>query len=447
MTVTRFAPSPTGLLHVGNLRTALFNWLIARKAGGTFILRIDDTDDERSREEYVDQIRRDLEWLGLEWDREERQSRRLDRYETAADTLRIINRLYDCYETSVELDLRRKKQLNMGRPPVYDRAALALTEEQKAALASERTPHWRFLLDQTRITWEDMILGPQSIDSASLSDPVLIRGDGRFLYTLCSVVDDLEMGVTDVVRGADHVTNTATQTQIIAALGGRAPRFGHHSLLTGPGGASLSKRLGVLSLKEMREQGVEPMALLSHLARIGSSAPVEPRVSLGEIIEGFDIGQFGAAPTSFDPADLFAMTEKVLKITPYGEIAGRLGESVGVSGESEGLLGESFWLAVRENLATLADAREWWEICQGRATPLIEPEDAAFVREALALLPPQPWDGGSWKAWTDAVKAATGRKGRALFQPLRKALTGRDSGPDMSALMPLFPDGYMKEFA
>ncbi len=439
MTVTRFAPSPTGLLHVGNLRTALFNWLIARKAEGTFILRIDDTDDDRSREEFVDQIRRDLEWLGLTWDREERQSLRLDRYEAAADILRRDNRLYDCFETPTELNLRRRTQLAAGRPPVYDRAALQLSEEDKAALREIRAPHWRFLLDQQRIDWVDGILGPRSVDAASLSDPVLIREDGRFLYTLCSVVDDLEMGMTDVVRGADHVTNTATQIQIIAALGGAAPRFAHHSLLTGPDGASLSKREGARSLKDLRDGGFEPMALISHLARIGSSAPVEPRASLSEVIEGFDLGQFGAAPTVFDAENLSAMNQKVLRVAPFAEVADRLA-TLGVGG------GEAFWLAVRENVGTLAEARDWWDIVQGRAAPEIDGEDADFIRAALRLLPQQPWDGESWKAWTGAVKAATGRKGRALFMPLRKALTGRESGPDMAVLMPLFPNGYMKDF-
>ena len=272
MTVTRFAPSPTGHIHVGNLRTALFNYLIARKAGGTFILRIDDTDPERSKEEYVDGIKRDLEWLGLTWDRIERQSERLDRYHAAADQLREIGRFYEAWETPTELDLKRKKQLNMGKPPVYDRAALALSDDEKAALRAERGDGvWRFKLDQERIEWTDGILGDISIDAASVSDPVLIRGDGQILYTLASVVDDTEMGVTHVVRGSDHVTNTATQIQIINALGGTVPSFAHHSLLTGPQGESLSKRLGVLSIRDLRESGIEPEALLSLMARLGSS--------------------------------------------------------------------------------------------------------------------------------------------------------------------------------
>ncbi|HSG33650.1 MAG TPA: glutamate--tRNA ligase, partial [Sphingomonadaceae bacterium] len=280
MTVTRFAPSPTGFLHIGNLRAALFNWLIARKAGGTFILRLDDTDPERSKEEYADAIKEDLEWLGLTWDRTERQSDRLDRYAEASDRLRGMGRFYEAWETPTELDLKRKKLLNMGRPPVYDRAALALSEDERAALRAERGEGvWRFKLDHERIEWDDGILGPVSIDAASVSDPVLIRQDGQVLYTLASVVDDIDMGVTDVVRGSDHVTNTATQIQIIGALGGSVPEFAHHSLLTGPQGEALSKRLKVLSLRQLRERGVEPMALLSLLARIGSADPVELRGS------------------------------------------------------------------------------------------------------------------------------------------------------------------------
>ena len=287
--VTRFAPSPTGYLHIGNLRTALFNWLIARKAGGTFILRLDDTDPERSKPQYADQIQRDLEWLGLTWDRIETQSSRLDRYNAAADELRAAGRFYECFETPTELDLKRKKQLNMRKPPVYDRSALNLTDAERDTLRAERPGHWRFKLDRERINWKDGILGDLSIDAASVSDPVLIRGDGQFLYTLASVCDDVDFGITHVVRGSDHVTNTATQIQIIEALGGTVPSFAHHSLLTGPQGEGLSKRFRTLALKDLREQGVEPMALLSHLARLGSSAPMDLRQAMADLIEGFDI--------------------------------------------------------------------------------------------------------------------------------------------------------------
>ncbi len=433
MTTTRFAPSPTGYLHVGNLRTALMNYLIARKAGGTFILRIDDTDAERSKEEYVDAIKEDLEWLGLHWDRVERQGTRLDRYSAAADKLREIGRFYEAFETPVELDLKRKKQLNMGKPPVYDRAALALSDDERAALRAERGQGvWRFKLDHQRIEWADGVLGDISIDAASVSDPVLIRQDGQVLYTIASVVDDTEMGVTDVVRGSDHVTNTATQIQIIEALGGSVPRFAHHSLLTGPGGEALSKRLGTLALRDLRERGVQPMALLSLLARLGSSDPIEVRSEMAELIDGFEISHFGSAPTKFNVDDLFPLTAKYLQTLPLEAVQSRL-DDLGVPVS----LAAPFWTVIRDNIETLNDLEGWWTLCRDGADPVIEEEDAEFVAEAMTLLPEAPFDGETWGGWTAAVKAATGRKGRGLFMPLRKALTGQAHGPDMAALMPL----------
>ncbi len=432
MTTTRFAPSPTGYIHVGNLRTALMNWMIARKAGGTFILRIDDTDQERSKEEYVDQIKRDLEWLGLTWDRVERQSERLDRYADAADRLREMGRFYECFESPTELDLKRKKQLNMGKPPVYDRAALDLSEVKKDKLREERGGYWRFKLDQERIEWNDGILGDISIDAASVSDPVLIRADGQVLYTIASVVDDTEMGVTHVVRGSDHVTNTATQIQIIRALGGHVPEFAHHSLLTGPQGEALSKRLGTLAIKDLRERGIEPMALLSLMARLGSSQPVELRTNLDELVEGFDIGQFGAAPTKFDEQDLFPLTGRYLQTLPLEAVADDI-KAIGVPDD----LAERFWTVTRDNITTRGDLLAWWEMFRDGADPVIDPEDAEFVTEALALLPDAPFDSETWGKWTAAVKEATGRKGRGLFMPLRKALTGQPHGPDMADVMPL----------
>ena len=433
MTTTRFAPSPTGHIHVGNLRTALFNWLIARKAGGTFILRIDDTDAERSKEEYVDGIKRDLEWLGLTWDREERQSLRLDRYAEAAEKLRGMERFYECFETPVELDLKRKKQLNMGKPPVYDRAALALSEAEKDALRAERGAGvWRFKLNQQRIEWADGILGDISIDAASVSDPVLIRADGQVLYTLASVVDDTEMGVTHVVRGSDHVTNTATQIQIIEALGGTVPAFAHHSLLTGPQGEALSKRLGVLSLRQLRERGVQPMALLSLMARLGSSQPIELRDRPEDLVEGFELSHFGAPPTKFDENDLFPLTAHVLQRKPLADVADR----VAAAGVPEADA-ERFWMVVRDNITTLSEIDAWWTLFSQGAEPDIAPEDAEFIAQAMALLPEGPHDGETWGKWTAAVKEATGRKGKQLFMPLRKAVTGQAHGPDMSQVLPL----------
>ncbi len=424
MTVTRFAPSPTGLLHLGNIRTAIFNVLIARKAGGQVILRIDDTDPERSEDRYVDAIRRDLEWLGIEWDREEKQSDRMSLYRAAADDLREAGRLYPCWETPEELALKRKKQLQMKRPPVYDRSALRLSEDEKGHLMASRRPHWRFKLDHQAIKWADGIRGDQSIDAASVSDPVLIRADGQFLYSLCSVVDDAAMAVTDIVRGADHVTNTATQIQLFAALGHEAPHFAHHSLMTGEGGEKLSKRLGGLAVEELREAGVEPGAVIAYLARLGSSQPVEPVMSLQEAADGFNITTFGLSPTKVSVDELKLLSGRMLRETPFEALGGRLDIDPGL------------WEAIRPNLDSLSDAADWIAVAEGPVEPFVVEEDAEFVAQAMEILPPKPWTTDSWKAWTSAVKEATGRKGKGLFLPLRRALTGRDHGPDMSAFMP-----------
>lgn len=432
MIVTRFAPSPTGHLHVGNLRTALLNWLVARQAGGRFVLRLDDTDPERSRPEFAAAIREDLVWTGLAWDVEARQSERRDAHVAAAERLRAAGRLYECFETAEALDLKRRAQRAAGRPPVYDRAALALTEAERERLRAESPGHWRFRLERGRVEWEDRILGPVSIDPASVSDPVLIRGDGALLYTLASAVDDVDMGITDVVRGADHVTNTAAQIQIMAALDAAPPRFAHHALLTGAGGEALSKRLGARSLRDLREAGVEPMALVSLLARLGSSAPVVLRRSLDEIAAHFDLSTFGAAPTRFDPARLEALSAEHLRGLGVQEIAPEL-RALGIP---EGRIAP-FWEAVRGNVSTRKEIAAWWRLCRDGADPVIAEEDRAFVAAALPLLPPPPWTEDSWSAWTGAAMAATGRKGRALFLPLRRVLTGRDHGPEMARLMPL----------
>ncbi len=432
MTVTRFAPSPTGYIHVGNLRTALMNYLIARKAGGTFILRLDDTDQERSKQEYADGIMADLEWLGLTWDRLERQSDRLERYGEVAAELRRSGELYEVFETPTELDLKRKKLLNMGRPPVYDRAGLALPEAEMDRLRAERGGYWRFRLDQKRTEWTDGILGPVSIDTASVSDPVLIRADGQVLYTYASSVDDVDMGITHIVRGADHVTNTATQIQIMRAMAGTPPAFAHHSLLTGPQGEALSKRLGTLSLRDLRAEGVAKEALLSLMARLGSSQPVELRMSLDEIAEGFDLSQFGAAPTKFDADDLWPLTRARNHALPFDAVRERIA-TLGVPAE----MAERFWRVASANITRLDDLSHWWELCRDGAEPVIAAEDEAFVRAAMALLPAPPYAEATWSEWTAAVKEATGRKGKALFMPLRLALTGEATGPDMGELMPL----------
>ncbi|WCR10271.1 glutamate--tRNA ligase [Paracoccus stylophorae] len=432
MTTTRFAPSPTGHIHVGNLRTALFNYLIARKAGGTFILRLDDTDRDRSKEEYVEGIKRDLDWLGLHWDRVERQSQRLDRYAQVADDLRADGRLYEVFETPTELDLKRKKQLNMGRPPVYDRTGLALSDADKDRLRAEgREGYWRFRLDHERIEWQDGILGDISIDAASVSDPVLIRADGQVLYTFASSVDDTDMGVTDIVRGSDHVTNTATQIQIIRAIGGTPPNFAHHSLLTGARGEELSKRLGALSLKDLREAGVAPQALLSLMGRLGSGQPVR-LTDLDELAEAFDLSQFGASPTKFDAEDLWPLTRERNQSLPFAAVRDRI-LALGVPEDQA----ERFWRVASQNITRIEDLADWWRIFNEGAEPQIDPEDADFVAQAMTMLPPPPYTDASWGEWTARVKEATGRKGKSLFMPLRKAVTGQAHGPDMSDVMPL----------
>lgn len=433
MTVTRFAPSPTGFIHVGNLRTALMNFLIARKSGGSFILRLDDTDQERSKQEYIDGLFEDLDWLGLHYDRVEQQSRRMDRYREAADQLRAAGRFYECFESPVELDLKRKKQLNMHKPPVYDRASLHLSNDEKARMRAEgREGYWRFLLDQERIEWPDGILGDISIDAASVSDPVLIRADGQVLYTFASSVDDVDMGVTFIVRGADHVTNTATQIQIMKALGGTPPSFAHHSLLTGAEDEKLSKRLGTLSLRDLRANGVEPMALLSMMARLGSSKPIELAQSMQDLIDGFDIGSFGAAPTKFDAQDLFPLTRAHVQSLPLSAVAARI-DALGVPADKA----ELFWSVAKGNITVLADLAGWWSLFRDGAEPLVDEADRDFVAQALTLLPAKPWTTATWAEWTAAVKTATGRKGKDLFRPLRRALTGRDAGPEMADVMPL----------
>lgn len=433
MTVTRFAPSPTGYLHIGNLRTALFNYLIARKNGGEFILRLDDTDPTRSRKEYVDQIKTDLDWLGLHWDRVETQSSRLDRYRRAADDLRKQARFYEAFETPTELDLKRKKQLNMGKPPVYDRSALRLSADEREKLRAERgTGVWRFKLDQTRIEWGDGILGAQSIDAASVSDPVLIRADGQFLYTLASVCDDIDYGVTHVVRGSDHVTNTAIQIQIIQALGAEPPKFAHHSLLTGPEGEPLSKRLGALALKDLRAEGIEPMAILTHLANLGSAQAIGPTLSLDDLAESFQFENFSNTPSKFNKADLYPLTSRLLSALDLMDVKDALVE-LQIPEDQQA----PFWNTVKGNLKTRDDIALWWEICKNGADPQIDQEDQSFINEAKAHLPSPPWDENTWKNWSDDVKKATGRKGKDLFMPLRKALTGRGDGPNMAELMPL----------
>ncbi|WAC27072.1 glutamate--tRNA ligase [Ancylobacter sp. SL191] len=429
--VLRFAPSPTGLLHVGNARTALYNALYARREGGTFILRYDDTDTARSTEAFAEAIARDMAWLGLAPDRVEYQSRRLDRYNAAIERLKAAGRLYPAYETEEELETRRLSRRRRGLPPTYDRAALKLSQEDRARLEAEgRRPHWRFRLDGRKVVWADLVRGEQAVDTATLSDPVLVRADGSYLYTLTSVVDDIEMGVTHVVRGEDHVTNTGVQIEIIEALAGTVPVFAHHNLLTLPSGEGLSKRLGHLSLTALREEGQEALAVASLAMLTGTSLAVEAVADLDALAERLDFAKISRAPARFDPADLDTLTAQTLHALPYAAVADRLAGQ-GVGG------GEAFWLAVRGNLARLANAAGWWRVVEGPLAPVIAPEDADFLAQAAELLPPEPWDEGVYAAFLAAVKPASGRAGKSLFHPLRLALTGASSGPELKALLPL----------
>ena len=425
----RFAPSPTGRIHVGNVRTALMNWLFAVREGGQVLLRIDDTDLARSTKEYEQGIVDDLAWLGLKWNERANQSHRFDVYEKAAAKLKAEGLLYPCYETEDELDRKRKIAQSRGRPPVYDRAALKLTAEERAKLEAEgRKPHWRFKLSGARKDWVDLVRGPQSIDTASLSDPVLIREDGAFLYTLPSVVDDIDFKITHIVRGEDHVTNSGVQIEIFEALGGEVPAFGHFPLLVGADGGTLSKRIGSLGVGELAAEGYEPMAVLSHLAKIGTSDPVEPRLSIEQLADEFAFEKIGRAPARFDPEELKRVNAAVLHQLDYTAVKDRLAKL-------EADKGEGFWNAIRANIQLLPEARQWAHIVDGPIEPFVP--DAAFAAAALEVLPKGAYDGATWGAFVNAVKEKTGAKGKGLFMPLRQALTGLDHGPEMAALFPL----------
>ncbi len=429
MTLVRFAPSPTGNLHVGNMRTALVNYLFARKEGGQFMLRIDDTDDERSTPEFEASIRADLAWMGMQWDVEDRQSTRLERYHEALDSLVAAGRAYKCFETQEELSLKRKSQLAAGRPPVYDRAALKLSVDDIAAKeAAGEQPHYRFLLEDVTVTWNDLVRGEVSVPMSSLSDPVILRADGRVIYTLASVVDDIDHSITHILRGEDHTTNSAAQIQLFEALGSKAPAMGHFALLAGADGEGLSKRLGSLSIASLREDGIEAIAIASLLARIGTSDPVEPRIKMDDVIDGFDMTRFGRATPRFDPAELSMVNSRILGQLDYDDVAKQL-SAIGVGG------GEGFWHAVRGNLKNIAEAKFWFDVTTQPITPVIN--DEAVMNAAAATLPEGDMGADTWGVWTKAIMAETGLKGRAVFMPLRLALTAESAGPELAGLLPV----------
>lgn len=445
MTVTvRFAPSPTGHIHIGNARTALFNWLFALKHKGRFILRFDDTDAARSKQEYADQIQRDLHWLGIHPDVIAHQSARFDTYAAAVERLKEAGLLYPCWETAEELERRRRLRLSRKLPPVYGREALKLTDEQKSAYEAEgRRPHWRFLLpnftdnpfetQRTEIVWDDVVRGPQTVDLSSMSDPVLVREDGTYPYTLPSVVDDIDLGISHVIRGDDHVANTGVQIALFRALDAEPPAFGHHNLLTTADGEGLSKRSGALSIRSLAEDGIEPMAVASLAVLIGTSESVTAVRSLEELAERFEPKATSKSASKFNPTELVALNKVLLHATPFADVDQRL-HGFGITGPKA----EPFWLAVRANIEKLADCASWWQIVtEGPRKVEFDEADGSFLRVAFDHLPSEPWDGMTWKIWTDRLKEQTGRKGKQLFMPLRLALTGLDRGPELADLLPI----------
>lgn len=432
MTVrVRFAPSPTGMLHVGNARTAIVTWLFAKKHGGHYLLRIDDTDHERSKVEYEKAIEESLFWLGLPWDEKANQKDRMARYTVEIDKLKASGRLYPCYETQEELALGRKSSLAQGKPPVYNRAALKLTDEQKAKFEAEgRKAHWRFKLEHKPIIWNDLIRGEVKFDGALMSDPVLIREDGTPLYHLCSVIDDVDFKITHIVRGEDHVSNTASHIQMFEAMGTKPPEFAHLALISDAEGGKLSKRLGALSIIDLRDtEGLEPMAINSLLARLGTSNPIEAFTDLPTLYKDFDFGKFSRGTPKFDTEELLRLNSKIIHETPFAKVKDRLAQ-MGLND-----LDESFWNVVRANVQKISEVKDWWIVAKGPVQPVIE--DTAFIQEAASLLPPAPWTRDTWNQWSNAVKEKTGRKGKQLFMPLRQALTGMEHGPELADLLVL----------
>ncbi|MDB5623262.1 MAG: glutamate--tRNA ligase [Devosia sp.] len=428
--VVRWAPSPTGRIHLGNARPALLNWFFARRHGGRYVLRMDDTDAVRSTREFADGIEADLAWLGVTPDLLVRQSERTALYEKAREKLITAGRLYPCYETEDELDRRRKRARALGKPPIYDRAALKLSRADRAQLEAEgRRPHWRFKLDGKPVQFDDLIKGPQTVNTASMSDPVLVREDGSYLYTLPSVVDDIDLGITHVIRGEDHVSNTGTQIEIFEALGGAVPQFGHHNLLTDAEGQGFSKRLGSQSISDFRAQGYEPLAVAIMATLTGTSIPIEPYQSLDAVAQLLDFNAISHGPARFDPAELDSLNARLLHAMPYAQSQPRLA--------ALGLDGEPLWLVLRENLGKFGDVAEWAKLVTGPVEPVIADEDREFLAMARELLPSEPWSLDTWGEWTGALKGQTGRKGKALFLPLRLALTGRHDGPELKSLLPL----------
>ena len=431
--VLRFAPSPTGYLHVGNIRTALFNYLQAKKVGAEFILRLDDTDKERSSQHFIDQIKRDLEWLGIHWDRVEQQSLRIERYREVIAKFKDKKLVYECFETSLELELKRKKQHNQGKPPVYDRAALKLNTVEKDALRDNTRSYWRFLLSGKAVTWRDEIAGEINVRTSVVSDPILVKGNGQFLYTLASVIDDSDFGVTDVVRGIDHLTNTAVQIEIFRNLSAGLPVFGHHSLIVDNSGENFSKRSGSLSIKSLKEAGIEAGAIVSKLVSLGTGDGLDLKNNIDELTAKFELGKYSTAPVKFEKEVLQTISRKFIANLSVSEISPFL-DMIGVPDNIK----ENFWMMAKDNINSKDDLVEIWKLCkEGTNNPIIAPEDKQFIEVAITLIGEYPRDNDSWKTLTDKLNNLTGRSGKNLFMPLRYFLTGKSDGPDMKKLFPL----------
>ena len=427
MTKVRFAPSPTGYLHIGNFRTALINFLFAKNKNGHFMLRIDDTDDERSLQKYEDAIKEDLSWVGINWDSLEKQSSRLSYYDQALQKLLDKKRAYPCFETAEELSLKRKKQLSSGKPPIYDRSALNLSDSDIADLkAKGKSPHYRFLLDHTDVNWNDLVKGVSQYNMSNLSDPVIIREDGRVIYTLASVVDDIDFGVTDILRGEDHMTNSAAQIQLFEALESSPPNLGHLSLLTDISGAGLSKRMGSISLRDLKDEGFQPMAISSLLSKVGSSDAIEIFRDINQIISDFDISKFGKSKPKFDKNELRGLNSKLFKLLDFSDISNQLKKF-------NFKISSDFWELVKGNIENLEELELWWNIIYGNIEPKYNDEN--FLNTALETLPEGNFDKNTWTNWTSILMKETGRKGKELYNPLRMCLTGQNKGPEMATLV------------
>lgn len=430
--ICRFAPSPTGFLHVGNIRAAIINFLYAKKTGGKFLLRLDDTDVERVKDEYREMIIKDMAWLGLEYEKIIKQSDRLEKYEEAKNRLIANGRLYECFETAEDLNFQRRSQTASGVAPIYNRAALNLTDEQKKSLRAQGLkPHYRFLLEDKITAWDDKIKGRITYEGRHFSDPVLVRDNCMPTYTFCSVVDDIEFGVTDIIRGEDHITNTAIQIQIFEALGVKTPDFAHLALVKASEG-KISKREGGFDVKSLRNDGYEAMAIVNLLAQIGTSTSIKIHKNFEELARDFDFAKFSKSAMNYDISELANINHKLLQSLDFCEAKPRLKE-IGITGE----VSEKFWTAIKLNINFLSEAKEWFEIFSEEFRFKNKNEDQEFLHEAAKLLPKNTEDENCWNLWLSEIKKISPRKGKELFMPIRLALSGKEHGPELKFLVNL----------